>query len=79
MDVLSNHAINLTVLGLIGLTDHLRQYKVVLYIDTKLIPTSHALPVLCDAATGVTVVRSLTPYASDTHIDKVTACVPNRI
>jgi len=79
MDVLSNHSISLTVLGRVRTTNDLWQDKVVLNIDTKLIPTSHALPALCDAATGVAVFRSLTPYAFDTHIDKVTACVPNRI
>ncbi len=79
MDVLSNHSINLTVLGRVRTTNDLWQDKVVLNIDTKLIPTSHALPVLSDAATGVTVFCGLPPNASDAHIDKVTACVPNRI
>jgi len=52
---------------------------VVLNIDTKLITTAHALPVLKNAATWVSVLSPLTTDAADAYVDKLTACVPYRI
>ena len=51
----------------------------VLNIDTKLITTAHALPVLKNAATWVSVLSLLTTDAADAYVDKLTACVPDRI
>ena len=49
----------------------------VLNIDTKLITTAHALPVLKNAATWVSVLSPLTTDAANAYVDKLTAGVPD--